>query len=58
MAEQINATSGIGYLVSDAASFGRTDVVVGGLVVYSLLGLATDALVRSIERKALAWRHG
>jgi sulfonate transport system permease protein len=58
VAEQINATSGIGYLVSDAASFGRTDVVVGGLVVYSLLGLATDALVRSIERKALAWRHG
>ena len=58
VAEQINATSGIGYLVSDAASFGRTDVVVGGLLIYSLLGLATDALVRSIERKALAWRHG
>ena len=58
VAEQINATSGIGYLVSDAASFGRTDVVVGGLVVYSLLGLATDSLVRTIERKALAWRHG
>jgi sulfonate transport system permease protein len=57
VAEQINATSGIGYLVSDAASFGRTDVVVGGLVIYSLLGLATDALVRTIERKALAWRH-
>ena len=57
VAEQINATSGIGYLVSDAASFGRTDVVVGGLVLYSLLGLATDALVRSIERKALAWRQ-
>ena len=58
VAEQINATSGIGYLVSDAASFGRTDVVVGGLLIYSLLGLATDALVRTIERKALAWRHG
>ncbi len=58
VAEQINATSGIGYLVSDAASFGRTDVVVGGLLIYSLLGLGTDALVRSIERKALAWRHG
>lgn len=58
VAEQINATSGIGYLVSDAASFGRTDVVVGGLVIYSLLGLATDSLVRAIERKALAWRHG
>lgn len=58
VAEQINASSGIGYLVSDAASFGRTDVVVGGLLIYSVLGLATDALVRSVERKALAWRHG
>lgn len=57
VAEQINANSGIGYLVSDAASFGRTDVVVGGLLIYSLLGLATDALVRSLERKALAWRQ-
>jgi sulfonate transport system permease protein len=57
VAEQINASSGIGYLVSDAASFGRTDVVVGGLLVYSVLGLLTDALVRAIERKALAWRH-
>ena len=58
VAEQINTTSGIGYLVSDAASFGRTDEVVAGLLVYSVLGLLTDALVRFIERKALAWRHG
>jgi sulfonate transport system permease protein len=57
VAEQINTTAGIGYLVSDAASFGRTDVVVGGLVIYSLLGLGTDSLVRFIERKALAWRQ-
>ena len=28
------------------------------LVVYALLGLATDLLVRAIERKALAWRRG
>ncbi|MFD1858831.1 ABC transporter permease [Aeromicrobium camelliae] len=58
VAEQINTTSGIGYLVSDAASFGRTDEMVGGLLIYGLLGLATDALVRSIERKALQWRLG
>ena len=58
VAEQINTTSGIGYLVSDAASFGRTDEVVGGLLIYGLLGLATDALVRFIERKALQWRLG
>lgn len=56
VAEQINTSAGIGYLVADAASFGRTDEVVAGLLVYSLLGLLTDSFVRFIERKALAWR--
>jgi sulfonate transport system permease protein len=58
VAEQINTTAGIGFLVSDAAAFSRTDEVVGGLLVYSLLGLLTDSFVRLIERKALAWRVG
>lgn len=56
VAEQINTSSGIGYLVSDAASFGRTDEVVAGLLIYSVLGLLTDSFVRLLERKALAWR--
>ena len=43
-------------MINDAREFQQTDVVVVGLVVYSLLGLGTDALVRYIERKALAWR--
>ena len=53
-----NTTAGIGYLVSDAAGFGRTGEVVAGLLIYSVLGLLTDALVRILERKALAWRLG
>lgn len=58
VAEQISTTSGIGYIVTDAASFGRTDEVVAGLLIYSVLGLLTDSLVRYLERKALAWRIG
>ena len=54
--EQINATAGIGYLVGSARDFMRTDIIVVCLLVYSLLGLATDAAVRLIERRALAWR--
>ncbi|GAB7127651.1 ABC transporter permease subunit [Silvimonas sp. JCM 19000] len=54
--EQINATEGIGYLVGSARDFMRTDIIVVCLLVYSLLGLLTDALVRLIERHALAWR--
>jgi sulfonate transport system permease protein len=56
IAEQINATSGIGFLINDARDFLRTDVIVVGLVVYALLGLGADALVRALERRALAWR--
>ena len=39
-----------------ARDFLQTDVIVVGLAVYSLLGLRTDAIVRYLERKALAWR--
>jgi sulfonate transport system permease protein len=57
VAEQINADAGLGYLVMNAREFYRTDVVVLGLVAYALLGLATDSLVRLLERRALAWRR-
>ncbi|WP_424813408.1 ABC transporter permease [Roseococcus sp. YIM B11640] len=54
--EQINATAGIGFLVMDAREFLRTDIILVGLLVYALLGLGADQLVRLIERRALAWR--
>jgi sulfonate transport system permease protein len=56
VAEQINADSGIGYLINDARDFLRTDVIVVGLLVYALLGLTADALVRALERRALQGR--
>lgn len=56
VSEQINASSGIGFLMTQAREFLRTDIIVVGLVVYSLLGLASDVIVRVIERYALAWR--
>jgi sulfonate transport system permease protein len=56
VAEQINASAGIGYLVMNARDFLQTDVIFDGLLVYALLGLATDRLVRSLEIHMLAWR--
>lgn len=56
VAEQVNANSGIGYLVMNARDFLETDVIFVGLIIYALLGLATDQIVRAIERRALAWR--
>jgi sulfonate transport system permease protein len=56
IAEQINASSGLGYLINNARDFMRTDIIVVCLMVYAVLGLAGDLLVRAIERKALVWR--
>ena len=56
VAETVSADAGLGYLINDAREFLRTDVIVVGLAVYSLLGLLTDAFVRLLERKALSWR--
>jgi sulfonate transport system permease protein len=33
-------------------------VIFVALIVYLILGLLTDALVRLLERKALSWRRG
>jgi sulfonate transport system permease protein len=55
-AEQINASSGIGYLMNDARDFMRMDVLVVGLLVYAVLGLIVDILVRWLERRLLGWR--
>ena len=56
VAETIRASAGLGYVILHAKDFLQTDVIVVGLAVYSLLGLTTDAVVRYLERKALAWR--
>jgi sulfonate transport system permease protein len=55
-AEQINAQAGLGYLINNARDFMRTDILVVCLLVYALLGLGADFIVRNLERRALAWR--
>lgn len=55
-AEQINASSGIGYLMIRAQTFFQTDVIVVCLVTYAVLGLLSDGVVRALERRLLRWR--
>ncbi|KXK61554.1 ABC transporter permease [Micromonospora rosaria] len=56
--EQVNAQTGIGFLMMEAREFSQTDVVVLGLVVYALLGLLSDLALRVAERRTLTWRRG
>ena len=54
--ETINATSGIGFMITQARIYGQTEVVLVGLVLYGALGFGSDAIVRLAERRALSWR--
>lgn len=55
--EQLNATEGLGYMITLARNYAQSDVILVGLVVYALLGLLSDAGVRLVERRTLAWRR-
>ncbi|MFF6995052.1 ABC transporter permease [Streptomyces sp. NPDC008313] len=55
--EQINATSGLGYMMFQAQNYGRTDIILVGLLIYGVFGLVSDSVVRLIERRALSWRR-
>jgi sulfonate transport system permease protein len=57
-AELVNVDSGIGFLINRAQTYLQTDQVFFGLVIYAVLGLLADQLVRVLERVLLAWRPG
>lgn len=56
VAEQVNAESGIGHMMMDAQDFMRTDIILVGLLVYGVLGLLSDQIIRFLEAIFLAWR--
>ena len=58
VAEQINANAGLGFIINQGQAFLNNSVIFVALLVYCVLGLLTDALVRLLERRALVWRRG
>ncbi|MER6082360.1 ABC transporter permease [Streptomyces sp. NPDC001833] len=55
--EQINATSGLGYMMFQAQNYGRSDIILVGLLIYGVFGLVSDTVVRLVERRVLSWRR-
>ncbi|MDW5598539.1 ABC transporter permease [Conexibacter stalactiti] len=58
IAETLNATTGLGYLLTTAQQYVDTDVIFSCVIVYCMLGIAVDVIVRLLERRLLAWRAG
>jgi sulfonate transport system permease protein len=56
-AEQINATVGIGYLMSSAETYFQTDVLVVCIGLYAAWGLLADLAVRLLERLLMPWQR-
>lgn len=59
-AEMVAVNSGLGYLIIDARNAGsRYDLVVAGMVLIGLIGLALDLLIRQLEHsEAVRWGIG
>ena len=54
-AEMIAVNSGLGFLIIDARNAGnRYDLVLAGMVLIGLIGVALDALVRRAEQRIAA----
>jgi sulfonate transport system permease protein len=57
VAEQVNANAGLGFMISTAQEFLANNIIVVCLVVYAILGVLADAIIRMVERRALTWRR-
>ncbi|WP_308492087.1 ABC transporter permease [Microbacterium terrisoli] len=54
-AEEINALAGLGYLMAQALNYSRTDILTVCILIYGLLGLVADTLIRGLERVGTPW---
>lgn len=56
VAETIAASSGLGYMASNAREMMQTDVIVLTILIYAFLGKLADVVARALERRFLSWR--
>lgn len=54
-AELVGATSGLGWLISDARSVLRTDIILVGMISIGIAGLVIDQGLRWVAKKTLPW---
>lgn len=57
VAELMGASSGIGYMISDARQYSQTAIVFVGIGIFAAVGKLSDSLVRLLESRLLRWRE-
>ncbi len=57
-AEIAGGSPGLGFTLHEARFDHATDAIIGVMLLIGLLGLATDLLIRRLERRLFGWRQG
>jgi NitT/TauT family transport system permease protein len=57
LAEFVNARSGLGYLIQLSGNHLRTAQVFSGIMIIGIIGLTTDAMIRTLNRWLFRWRE-
>jgi NitT/TauT family transport system permease protein len=55
VAELIGASSGIGHMITDSQALLATDQIIFGIIVIGLIGLASDLLFKTANRRIFPW---
>ena len=54
-AELVSSTTGLGYMIMNARQYGKTDVVIVGMLFIGLIGKIMDSLLHVVEAKVIRW---
>lgn len=54
-AELVGASSGLGFLINDARTVLRTDIILVGMATIGIVGLVIDRCIRELMRRLLPW---
>lgn len=54
-AELVGANSGLGFLINDARSMLRTDIIIVGMLTIGIVGLLIDVTIQIIGRRLMPW---
>ena len=54
-AELVSSTTGLGYMIMNARQYGKTDVVIVGMLFIGLIGKIMDSLLHVIEKRVVRW---
>ncbi len=58
LAEFVNTTRGLGYIIKLAGDRLKTAEMFAGVIIIGIIGLSTDALLRGLGRLLFPWREG